>query len=55
MNEKRKWGVVRDTTFNRGNRDKFAAMKVPRQCSFVLLVKEVEQKLRRWEVEKVER
>jgi hypothetical protein len=32
-------GVVRDTTFNTGNRDKFSAMKVPRQCPLVLLVK----------------
>jgi hypothetical protein len=32
--------VVRDTAFNGGNRDKFMAMKVPRQCPLVLLVKE---------------
>jgi ribosomal protein L34 len=33
--------VVRDTTFNGGGRRKamFAAMKVPRQCPLVLLVK----------------
>jgi hypothetical protein len=32
--------VVRDaTTFFGGNRDKISAMKVPRQCSLVLLVK----------------
>jgi hypothetical protein len=30
---------VRDTTFNGGGRDKFAAVKVPRQCPLVLLVK----------------
>jgi hypothetical protein len=29
----------RDTTFNGGNRDKFSAMKVSRQCPLVLLVK----------------
>jgi hypothetical protein len=39
MREKKKWGrVVRDTTFNGGNRDAFSAMKVPRQCPLVLLV-----------------
>jgi hypothetical protein len=39
--EERKVGwVVRDTTFNRrGKKAKFAAMKVPRQCPLVLLVK----------------
>jgi hypothetical protein len=40
--EERKVGwVVRDTTFNRGGGRKamFAAMKVPRQCPLVLLVK----------------
>jgi hypothetical protein len=33
--------VVRDTTFNRGGgkKAKFAAMKIHRQCPFVLLVK----------------
>jgi hypothetical protein len=31
--------VVRGTTFNGGNRDKFSVMKVPRQCPLVLLVK----------------
>jgi hypothetical protein len=32
--------VVKDTTFNRrGKEAKFAAMKVPRQCPLVLLVK----------------
>jgi hypothetical protein len=31
--------VVRDITFNRGNRVKFTAVKVPRQCPLVLLVK----------------
>jgi hypothetical protein len=31
---------VRDTTFNTGGKKgKFAAMKVPRQCPLVLLVK----------------
>jgi hypothetical protein len=39
--ERRKWGwVVRDTTFHTGGKKaKFAAMKVPRQCPLVLLVK----------------
>jgi hypothetical protein len=32
--------VVRDTTFNTGGKKaKFAAIKVPRQCPLVLLVK----------------
>jgi hypothetical protein len=31
--------AVRETTFNGWNRDGFPAMKVPRQCPFVLLVK----------------
>jgi hypothetical protein len=30
--------VVRDTTFNGGNRYKFTATKVPRQCPLVLLI-----------------
>jgi hypothetical protein len=30
---------VKNTAFNRGNKNKFPAMKVPRQCPFVLLVK----------------
>jgi hypothetical protein len=30
---------VRDTIFKGGNRGKFSAMKVPRQCLLVLLVK----------------
>jgi hypothetical protein len=37
--EKRKWGVVRNTTFNGENREKFTAVKVPRQSPLVLLVK----------------
>jgi hypothetical protein len=37
--EKRKWASVIDTTFNGGNKDQFTTMKVPRQCSLVLLVK----------------
>jgi hypothetical protein len=38
--EKRKWVVVWDTTFKRGReRAKFTAMRVPRQCPLVLLVK----------------
>jgi hypothetical protein len=38
--EKKQCGwVVRDTTVSRGNRAKFAAMKVPRQFPLVLLVK----------------
>jgi hypothetical protein len=28
-----------EETFNEGNRDTFSAMKVPRQCPLVLLVK----------------
>jgi hypothetical protein len=28
-----------DTTFNRGNKPKFTAMKIPRQCPLVLLIK----------------
>jgi hypothetical protein len=36
--EKVGW-VARHTTFNRGGEAKFAAMKVPRQCPLVLLVK----------------
>jgi hypothetical protein len=31
--------VERQTTFNRGRREIFLAMKVPRQCPLVLLVK----------------
>jgi hypothetical protein len=31
--------VIRDTTLNRGKRAKFRAMKVPRHCPLVLLVK----------------
>jgi hypothetical protein len=31
--------VVADTTINGGNRDKFSAMKVPRHCPLVFLVK----------------
>jgi hypothetical protein len=31
--------VVRDTKFNRGGKARFAAMKVPRQCPVVILVK----------------
>jgi hypothetical protein len=30
---------VRDTTFNGGKREKFLAMKVPKQCPFVLRIK----------------
>jgi hypothetical protein len=38
--ERRESGwVVRDTTFHRGNRAKFTAMKDPRQCPLDLLVK----------------
>jgi hypothetical protein len=37
--EKRKWEVVCDTRFKRGVRAMFTAMKVPRQCPLVLLVK----------------
>jgi hypothetical protein len=33
--------VVRDTTFNGERREEFFSIKVPRQCSFVLLVKVV--------------
>jgi hypothetical protein len=40
MTDRRESGrVVRDTTFKGGNRDTYAAMKVPRQCPLVLLVK----------------
>jgi hypothetical protein len=39
MREKRKQRrVVRDTTFN-GGKHKFSAVKVPRQCPLVLLLK----------------
>jgi hypothetical protein len=39
MREKRKyWSIERDYILQ-GNRDKFSAMKVPRQCPLVLLVK----------------
>jgi hypothetical protein len=30
---------MRETAFNEGNKDKFTAMKVPRQCPLVFLVK----------------
>jgi hypothetical protein len=36
--EKIKWGAAKDTTFNGGG-DEFLAMKVPRHCPLVLLVK----------------
>jgi hypothetical protein len=37
--EKRKYvWVVREATFNRENIVKFTVMKVPRQCSFVLVM-----------------
>jgi hypothetical protein len=32
-------GGVRDTTFNRREKENFLAVKVPRQCPLVLLVK----------------
>jgi hypothetical protein len=45
--ENTKWGrAVRDATFNGGNH-KFLAVKVPRQCPLVLVVKLVEEKVRR--------
>jgi hypothetical protein len=37
--EKRKLGVLKDTTFNGAKRDRFMAMEVPRQCPSILLVK----------------
>jgi hypothetical protein len=38
--ENRKWVVVSDITFKMGRvRAKFTAMKVPRQCPLVLLIK----------------
>jgi hypothetical protein len=41
MNERetRKWTESQRYYFNGGNRDKFSAMKVSRQCPLVLLVK----------------
>jgi hypothetical protein len=38
LQEKVGAGVVRDTTFSKGDRDKFTAMKVPMQYPLVLLV-----------------
>jgi hypothetical protein len=38
-----------------GNRNKFKSIQVPRQCPFVLLVKVVEKKVTRPEMEKAER
>jgi hypothetical protein len=39
MREKRKWRETVRDTLNRGNRNKFFVMKVPRQCPLILLVK----------------
>jgi hypothetical protein len=39
MKEREQRVVTETTAFNGENRDKFTAMKVPRQCSLVLLVK----------------
>jgi hypothetical protein len=46
---------VRNTAFNGGNSHKFSAVKVPRQCPFVRLVKVERRDVRRSEVEKIER
>jgi hypothetical protein len=52
--EEKVGGVAIGTTFNGGtHKFRFAAMKVPRQCQLVLLVKVVLVKVRRLEVEKV--
>jgi hypothetical protein len=37
--------LVRDTTSNGGSRETFSAIKVPRQCPLVLLVKQIEEKV----------
>jgi hypothetical protein len=38
MRKKRRWSMVRNTTFIEVNRDKITAMKVDRQCPLALLV-----------------
>jgi hypothetical protein len=46
-------GALRCSTFIVGGNKTFTALKVPRRCPLVLLVKVAENKVKRWEVKKV--